>query len=281
MSMEDRSDRDPADLKDAVRRHWQAEPCGTRDASPGERRRFFDEIERDRYAWEPYIKPFARFERGRGKRVLEVGVGAGTDFIQWARAGARAHGIDLTQEAIDHARARLDVYGLEAADLRKGDCESLPYEDDSFDLVYSWGVIHHTGRMWEALDRLCGAVNPGGQLYIAIYNDQGRASKLWRVVKRAYARFPVLRPVVLAYTWLKMDVWGNLSLSHPLRTFTREQTRGMNHWHDLVDWAGGYPFEVATIGEVLDFCQARGFRLEWLNDAGAGHGCNEFVFRRA
>jgi len=118
---------------------------------------YFEEIERRRYdpvVGEPEIFSFAQFTRYSGKKILEVGVGAGTDFIQWVRAGAVAYGIDLTEKAIEHVRRRLEVYNLHAADIRVGDAENLPYEDNTFDLVYSFGVIHHSPDTERALSEI-------------------------------------------------------------------------------------------------------------------------------
>ncbi len=161
--------RDAEALKDAVRRHWQAEPCGTRGASPAERRAFFDEIERDRYAWEPYIKPFARFERGRGLKVLEVGVGAGTDFINWVRNGAVATGVDLTPEGVALTRERLALEGL-TAEVQVADAENLPFPDASFDLVYSYGVLHHSPDTRRAVREVHRVLKPGGTALIMVYH---------------------------------------------------------------------------------------------------------------
>jgi len=161
--------RDAEALKDAVRRHWQAEPCGTRGASPDERRAFFDEIERDRYAWEPYIKPFARFERGRGLKVLEVGVGAGTDFINWVRQGAIATGVDLTPEGVALTRERLALEDL-TAEVQVADAENLPFPDASFDLVYSYGVLHHSPDTRRAVREVHRVLKPGGTALIMVYH---------------------------------------------------------------------------------------------------------------
>ncbi|MFM1922157.1 MAG: hypothetical protein RLZZ303_3791 [Candidatus Hydrogenedentota bacterium] len=158
-------------LKEGVRAYWNAQACGT-DAADSEKfsRAYFDEIERFRYESEPYIFSFAQFTRHHGQRVLEVGVGAGTDFLQWVRAGAEAHGVDLTEEAVLHARRRLEVYGLQAADLRVADAEALPYPDAYFDLVYSWGVIHHSPSTVRALAELVRVTRPGGEIKAMIYN---------------------------------------------------------------------------------------------------------------
>jgi SAM-dependent methyltransferase len=159
------------DLKSKVQEYWNKQACGTEHAA-SERftREYFDEIERHRYAVAPEIFSFAQFTRWRDKRLLEVGVGAGTDFLQWVRAGARATGVDLTGEAVEHVRRRLEVYGLSADEVRVADAESLPFPDGSFDVVYSFGVIHHTPDTAKALAEIVRVCRPGGTCKVMIYN---------------------------------------------------------------------------------------------------------------
>src|SRR5688572_18407975 len=127
------------DLKERVREYWNSQPCGSTTASsPMHTRAYYDEVEEHRYRVEPEILSFAQFTRFHGQKVLEVGVGLGTDFLQWVRAGAEAHGLDLTEEAVSHAKRRLDLYGLQAESIQSGDAEHLPFESGYFDLVYSW-----------------------------------------------------------------------------------------------------------------------------------------------
>jgi len=156
-------------LKDSVRAHWEAETCGTRGVEGGDRRAFFDQIERERYAWEPYIKTFARFERGRGQRVLEVGVGAGTDFINWVRNGAMATGVDLTDRGVALTRERVALEGF-TADVRRADAEHLPFESDTFDIVYSYGVLHHSPHTVRAISEVYRVLKPGGTAIIMVYH---------------------------------------------------------------------------------------------------------------
>ena len=157
-------------LKDRVRAYWQAEPCGTSTttAEPGTAE-FYADVERRRYELEPFIPGFAEFERWRGKRVLEVGVGLGTDFVRFARAGANATGIDLTEAAVEAVRDRLALEELEA-DLRIADAEQLPFSDGEFDLAYSWGVLHHTPDTAGALDELRRVLKPGGEAKVMLYS---------------------------------------------------------------------------------------------------------------
>lgn len=171
---------DPS-LKDAVKQHWNAQPCGTRDLPPDDRRRFFDELERERYAWEPYIRDFARFEEGRGKKLLEVGVGAGTDFINWVRNGAIATGVDLTEQGVSLTKERLSLEGL-SAEVRVADAESLPFESDTFDMVYSYGVLHHSPNTPKAIGEVHRVLKPGGTARVMVYHSPSWVSlMLWGV----------------------------------------------------------------------------------------------------
>ena len=167
--------------KRAVRTYWEAQACGTEWArSQKFSRTYFDEIERFRYASETCILPFAQFDETRGRRVLEVGVGAGTDFLQFVRAGAHAYGVDMTHEAVTHVQKRLAVYDLGTPNVAQADCETLPYRDDVFDLVYSWGVIHHTPNTLRALEEIVRVCQPGGTCKLMIYNRHSLlAAFLW------------------------------------------------------------------------------------------------------
>ncbi|HEX6308362.1 MAG TPA: methyltransferase domain-containing protein [Longimicrobiales bacterium] len=159
------------DLKQEVREFWDQNTCGT-GVTQEQRfsKQYFDEIEAYRYATEPEIFSFAQFTRYHGQKLLEVGVGAGTDFLQWVRAGTRAHGVDLTPAAVEHVQHRLDVYGLRAEDVRVADAEALPFAEGTFDVVYSWGVIHHSPDTERALHELVRVTRPGGTCKIMIYN---------------------------------------------------------------------------------------------------------------
>lgn len=139
--------------------------------------------------------------------------------------------------------------------------------------------------MWKALENVVPLVRPGGILVLAIYNDQGGPSRMWATVKRAYNRLPPrARFLVLYPSFLRL--WGPTMV----RDFVRgapfwtcrkyDRPRGMSPWNDVVDWVGGYPFEVARPDEVFEFYRARGFSLEKLRTCGGGHGCNEYVFTK-
>jgi SAM-dependent methyltransferase len=155
--------------KDSVKAFWEADPCAARltDAPLGTKR-FFEEVASAKDALEPERIAFAEFAGTRGLDVLEIGVGLGTDFIRFARAGARAVGLDLTEAAVASTRRLLELEGVSAR-VEVGDAESLPFESDSFDVVYSWGVLHHTPDTARALEEVRRVLRPGGEARVMLY----------------------------------------------------------------------------------------------------------------
>gem|GEM_PF-332747 len=155
--------------KEAVRNYWQREPCGVRGVGEKDRRTFFRHLERQRYQIDAHIPGFAQFERGRGKDVLEIGVGAGTDFVNWLRHGANAVGVDLTTAAVELTKERLELEGL-AAQVLVADAEKLPFADESFDIVYSYGVLHHSPDTRKAVDEVYRVLRPNGVALLMVYH---------------------------------------------------------------------------------------------------------------
>lgn len=129
----------------------------------------FEAQARERYRLEPYIPGFAKFSESRGQKVLEIGLGLGADHEQFARAGAQLCGVDLTPRAVEITGHRLELSGL-GSDLRVGDAEALPYASDSFDVVYSWGVIHHSPNTRQAVHEILRVLRPGGESRVMIYH---------------------------------------------------------------------------------------------------------------
>jgi SAM-dependent methyltransferase len=172
-----------SDLNELVRRYWQTTPNGTAPGVAGTRSRdarvWFEGIEQRRYDLEPFIHSAAQFTRHHGQRILEVGVGAGTDHLQWARAGAVCSGVDITTAAIELTRERLAIEGF-TSDLRETDAERLPFENGQFDIVYSWGVIHHAERPAVVLAEIHRVLRPGGRLIAMMYHRYSAvAIRLW------------------------------------------------------------------------------------------------------
>jgi len=159
---------------DAVRAFWNTRPCNIRH-SPQEvgTRAFFDEVEHRKYFVESHIPAFADFDRWRGKRVLEIGCGIGTDTVNFARAGAQVTAIDLSDQSAALARQRLEVYGLGGrATIHVGNAEELPdlLPPQTFDLVYSFGVIHHSPHPRRIVDHLRRYMTPASELRLMVYS---------------------------------------------------------------------------------------------------------------
>ena len=173
------------DLKERVRAFWEAHPCGTKfsDAEMGTPA-FFERVEAHRYTKEWHIPEAADFAATRGLRVLEIGCGMGTDGAQFAQAGAHYTGIDLTEAAIELARKRFELSGL-AGEFRVADAEDLDFADDSFDRVYSHGVLHHTPNIARAIAEIHRVLKPGGRAMVMLYH---RGSYNYRVGIRVLRR---------------------------------------------------------------------------------------------
>ena len=156
-------------LKEDVRTFWERASCGetlylTEISIEGFRRQM--EI---RYKLEPYIIDFASFDAWTAKKVLEIGVGLGADHQRFAEGGADLYGIDLTDRAVKFAKERLDLFGLRSH-IEVGDAEDLGFADSTFDLVYSWGVIHHSPNTKQAADEIMRVLRPGGQFKVMLYH---------------------------------------------------------------------------------------------------------------
>ena len=225
-----------------------------------------------------------------GKSFLDIGSGSGLFSLAARRLGARVHSFDYDPNSVGCTEELKRRYF--AADdqwtIEPGSALDAVYIESlgKFDVVYSWGVLHHTGDMWTALANAAMPVAPGGKLFISIYNDQGTASRRWTKVKKLYnqlpkgLRFLVVWPTFWVLNWrdlVKDSLRGKPFKS--IRDYSKNQ-RGMSFWQDLVDWVGGYPFEVATPGKIFDFYRERGFQLARLQTCGGSLGCNEFVFQR-
>jgi ubiquinone/menaquinone biosynthesis C-methylase UbiE len=157
-------------LKERVRAFWQANPCGTKfsDAEPGSRR-FYELVEEHRYTKEWHIPAAAGFAAANGLKVLEIGCGLGTDGAQFALAGAEYTGIDLTEAAVDLARRRFELWELTGG-FKVSDAENLDFPSESFDLVYSHGVLHHTPDTPGAVREVHRVLRPGGRAVVMLYH---------------------------------------------------------------------------------------------------------------
>jgi ubiquinone/menaquinone biosynthesis C-methylase UbiE len=163
-------------LKGEVREFWNSDPCGTRYLNDQED---FEAHARARYALEAFIPEFAGFASARGLKVLEVGVGMGADYLEWLKAGAQATGIDMSPASLERTRQRCDAAGYRP-DLRVADAEHLPFADETFDVVYSYGVMHHSPDTQQCLQEAWRVLKPGGQARIMLYHHPSlTGAMLW------------------------------------------------------------------------------------------------------
>lgn len=223
----------------------------------------------------------------RGSSFLDIGFGQGLTLLGSAATGAKVVGCDINPKCAQVLQLnRKHFPGVDVREipvlvgsiLDPEIVESLRKEapENGYDVVHSWGVLHHTGRMWQAIEIAASLVRPGGTLFLALYNRHW-TSPAWAAIKRFYAWAPgwlqksmvgVLYPVILAAKWV---VTG----TNPM-----VMDRGMNFYYNVVDWVGGYPYEYASRAEVTRYLEGRNFTLRVSTPAVVPTGCNEYVFIR-
>ncbi|MFF3247492.1 class I SAM-dependent methyltransferase [Streptomyces sp. NPDC002870] len=224
-----------------------------------------------------------------GRSFLDIGCGSGLFSLAATQLGAKVHSFDYDPDAVETTRQLRDRYAPDSDwRVEHGSVldSSLISRLGQFDIVYSWGVLHHTGALWEALDTACRLVAPGGLLYVSIYNDQGLRSRAWTHVKRTYnTSGPVMRGLLVAgsrmYLTAPRSAVALLKLAGKGRRPAGGQgrrARGMSARYDFIDWVGGYPFEVAAPEDVFRLGRRHGLELRHLKTCGGGLGCNEYVF---
>jgi 2-polyprenyl-6-hydroxyphenyl methylase/3-demethylubiquinone-9 3-methyltransferase len=226
-----------------------------------------------------------------GKTFLDIGCGSGLFSLAARKMGASVRSFDYDPDSVACCQKLKETFfpGDNEWSVESGSVLDKAFLEGlgRFDVVYSWGVLHHTGSMWEAIENAAARVKPEGLFYIAIYNDQGWKSSVWTALKKTYNRLPpslrwvfadtlfvlayggfIFKYTILLKPWIPLsDIWNY------------RKRRGMKVRQDWKDWIGGYPFEVATPAAIGSFLGSRGFRMDRVKRV-KSLGCNEFLLTR-
>jgi SAM-dependent methyltransferase len=218
------------------------------------------------------------------KTFLDVGCGSGLFSIAASALGAKkVLGFDFDKDSIAASQKLIEIISQWDSDVKK---DTINFEagsilDDNisverYDVVYSWGVLHHTGDMYAAFERIKNLVVENGALVLAIYNKHF-TSPVWKLIKYTYVKSPsfIKKILIFLVMLIKFPIVLIVTRRNPFK-----KRRGMHFYTDIVDWVGGYPYEYASTGEVTDFFESRGFKLKKLNKTKGFTGCNEFVFEK-
>ena len=238
---------------------------------------------------EDSLKNMLDIETLAGKSFLDVGCGSAIFSLAAKNLGANVVSTDYDPHSVACANSLKNKFYkddiswtiIEGSAIDKDFMNSL----GQFDIVYSWGVLHHTGEMWNALNYIDDNVKEQGKLFISLYNDQGFMSKIWKFIKKLYVKTPRFLRFIIVFPCL-IALWGPITLRDflKLKPFASwknyNKQRGMAAYRDLLDWVGGYPFEVASPDKIFHFYKQKNYSLKNLITISGGHGCNQYVFQK-
>lgn len=235
------------------------------------------------------MKKMLGIENFEGKTFLDIGSGSGIHSLVARRLGASVVSLDYDKQSVNcTSYLQKKFYPndtnwevLQGSALDEKFLQSL----GKFDIVYSWGVLHHTGNMYKALENADFPVKDNGILFLSIYNDQGHWSKYWKFVKKSFNKNRLYKFLIklffITFFTIKGAIKDLFLLKNPFRRYSDYKLkRGMTIYYDLIDWIGGYPFEVAKPEEIFVYYFQKGYSLIKLKTCGGGFGCNEFVFQK-
>lgn len=232
------------------------------------------------------LKEMLEIEDLKEKTFLDIGCGSGLFSLAAVRLGAKVFSFDYDEESAACAMELRKRYAVsqEIWKIEKGSVLDAGYMNSlpDFDIVYSWGVLHHTGDMRKAIENASLKVKPNGIFFLALYNDQGFLSFLWKKVKEIYcsslAGKIIITAIFVPFLFFRSLLSGLFKNGNPLYQFSNyRKNRGMSLYHDWIDWLGGYPFETALPKDAENFLNSLGFNLK-KSKLTQSWGCNEFVF---
>lgn len=223
-----------------------------------------------------------------GYSFLDIGCGSGLFSLAAVKIGAKVFSFDYDEESVYCAIKLREKYNIppDLWEIEQGSIIDQNYINKLplFDIVYAWGVLHHTGDLKKAIINAAYKTSPGGKFLVSIYNDQGILSHFWRKVKEIYCSSTLGKFLILTsfipFLFMRSVLSGLLKHGNPLYQFINyKKLRGMSLYHDWIDWLGGYPFQTASPKEIENLLFSLGFKLK-KSKLTSSWGCNEFLFIR-